>query len=96
MPLEVAGLPCFPTLMFRVPSEQMAALSTLYMQETTRRNLFGGLGFYFCYQHTREDLEATLSILSETFAILNKALREGAIEKYLECPVRQSGFRRLV
>lgn len=96
LPADVVGLSSFPSLAFRVPPEQMAALLTLYMQETARRGLFGGPGFYFCYQHTEEDLTASLTILSETFAILSRALREGAIEKYLECPVRQAGFRRMV
>jgi glutamate-1-semialdehyde 2,1-aminomutase len=96
LPAETVGLPPYPTLVFRISPEQAAPLSTLYMQETARRGLFGGLGFYFCYQHTEEDLISSLSILTETFDILSRALREGAIEKYLESPVRQQGFRRLV
>jgi glutamate-1-semialdehyde 2,1-aminomutase len=96
LPADIVGLPPFPTLSFRVLPELIAPLSTLYMQESARRGLFGGPGFYFCYQHTEEDLEVSLSVLGETFDIMSRSLREGAIEKYLECPVRQSGFRRLV
>jgi glutamate-1-semialdehyde 2,1-aminomutase len=96
MPAEIAGLPPFPSLVFRVPTEQMSPLVTLYMQETSRRGLFGGPGFFFCYQHTGEHLQRSLTILNETFIIMSKAIREGAIEKYLECPVRQSSFRRAV
>ena len=96
LPAEISGLPPFPTLVFRAAAEQMAPLVTLYMQETARRGLFGGPGFYFCYQHSEEDLKSSLAILGETFTIMAKALNEGAIDKYLECPVRQSSFRRLV
>jgi len=96
LPAEVVGLPPFPSLAFRVAPEQMAPLVTLYMQETARRGLFGGPGFYFCYQHTKEDLRSSLRILGETFGILSRAVSEGAIEKYLECPVRQAGFQRMV
>lgn len=96
LPAEILGLPPFPTLSFRVLPELIPPLSTLYMQESARRGLFGGPGFYFCHQHTEEDLEVSLSVLGATFDIMSRSLREGAIEKYLECPVRQSGFRRLV
>jgi hypothetical protein len=37
-----------------------------------------------------------VEIIGEALNIIRKALDEGDIQKYLECPVRQSGFRRLV
>jgi hypothetical protein len=66
------------------------------MQETAKRGLFGGPGHFFCLQHTEGDLAAAVEIIGAALTTIRKALDEGDIPKYLECPVRQSGFRRLV
>lgn len=97
VPAKVVGLPSFPALSFqeKLPA-RLDAIVTLYMQETAKRGLFGGPGHFFCLQHTEEDLRRSLEIMSETFKVIETALRDGDVLKFLECPVRQSGFRRLV
>ena len=91
------GLPFFPSLAFRnLAPELLDPLVTLYMQEAAKRGLFGGPGHFFCLQHTQSDLAAVVEIIGAALATIRKALDEGDISKYLECPVRQSGFRRLV
>jgi len=97
VPATMIGLPCFPALTFRdLPPDSLDPLVTLYMQETARRGLFGGPGHFFCLQHTQGDLAAAVDIIGAALTVIRKALDEGDISKYLECPVRQSGFRRLV
>ena len=97
VPATVIGLPFFPSLTFRdLAPELLDPLVTLYMQETAKRGLFGGPGHFFCLQHTETDLKASLEIIGEALTMLRKALNDGDISKFLECPVRQSGFRRLV
>ena len=97
VPATMIGLPFFPALTFRDPApELLDPLVTLYMQETAKRGLFGGPGHFFCLQHTQSDLAAAMEIISAALTTIRKALDEGDISKYLECPVRQSGFRRLV
>jgi glutamate-1-semialdehyde 2,1-aminomutase len=97
VPAAVIGLPFFPSLSFRdVPPETLDPLVTLYMQETAKRGLFGGPGHFFCLQHKQRDLAAALDAIGETLSTIRKALDKGDITRYLECPVRQSGFRRLV
>jgi glutamate-1-semialdehyde 2,1-aminomutase len=91
------GLPFFPSLTFRdFAPELLDPLVTLYMQETAKRGLFGGPGHFFCLQHTQGDLAAAVDIIGAALTVIRKALDAGDIPKYLECPVRQSGFRRLV
>jgi glutamate-1-semialdehyde 2,1-aminomutase len=97
VPAAMVGLPFFPTLTFRdLAPELLDPLVTLYMQETAKRGLFGGPGHFFCLQHTESDLTASLEIMGEALTMIRKALNEGDISKFLQCPVRQSGFRRLV
>lgn len=97
VPATMIGLPSFPSLKLEdLAPELIDPLVTLYMQETAKRGLFGGPGHFFCVQHTEADLKAALEIIGEVLTVLRKALDEGDIAKFLECPVRQSGFRRLV
>lgn len=97
VPAIMAGLPAFPALTFReVAPELLDPLVTLYMQETAKRGFFGGPGHFFCLQHTEADLSAALKTIGEALITIRKALDDGDIVKFLECPVRQSGFRQLV
>ena len=97
VPATMIGLPFFPSLTFRdLAPELLDPLVTLYMQETAKRGLFGGPGHFFCLQHTQGDLAAAVDIIGAALTVIRKALDAGDIPKYLECPVRQSGFRRLV
>ena len=97
LPFQVIGLPSFPAMVFEgVPGEQNAAATTLYLQETAKRGLIGGPGFMFCIQHSQADLNQALERIGDALTVVGKALEEGDPVKYLECPVKQSGFRRLV
>ena len=97
IPAMMIGLPSFPSLTFRdLAPELLDPVVTLYMQETAKRGVFGGPGHFFCLQHTQNDLAAAVEIIGAALTTIRKALDEGDIPKYLECPVRQSGFRRLV
>lgn len=97
VPMKVVGLPCLVSLTFdQVQPEQQDALVTLYMQETAKRGQFGGPGHFFCLQHTREDLRRGLEIFGEALTVIRKALDDGDVQKFLQCPVRQSGFLRSV
>jgi glutamate-1-semialdehyde 2,1-aminomutase len=97
VPARIVGLPSFPALTFQETQPQrLDAIVTLYMQEMAKRGLFGGPGHFFCLQHTEADLQNGLTAIGEALNVVQKALHDGDILKFLECPVRQSGFRRLV
>jgi glutamate-1-semialdehyde 2,1-aminomutase len=97
VPATMIGLPSFPSLAFRdLAQELLDPVVTLYMQETAKRGLFGGPGHFFCLQHTQNDVQAAVEIIGAALTMIRKALADGDVSKYLECPVRQSGFRRLV
>jgi len=97
VPIGVVGLPSFPSLVIDdMDPIRRDQLVTLYMQETAKRGLYGGPGHFVCFRHTETDLEQGLEILRSVMTVLRKALDDGDITKFLECPVRQSSFRRLV
>jgi glutamate-1-semialdehyde 2,1-aminomutase len=96
-PVRILGLPPLPTLSFDVPDPAVRDQAvTLYLQETARRGLNCGPGNFFCYTHTEADLRCALAAIGEALNAVARALKEGDVMRYLECPVRQSGFRRLV
>ena len=97
IPLAVVGLPPAPAFVFEGLSPELRdQVVTLYLQETARRGLFGGPGHFFCLRHDERDLAQALDAIGHAFTSIRRALDEGDVLKYLECPVRQSGFRRLV
>ena len=97
VPMQAVGLPSFPSFVFEgLGAELQNRLTTIYMQETAKRGLFGGPGHFFCLTHTETDLTRSLEIVGETLTVIGKAVESGDPLKFLECPVRQSGFRRFV
>jgi glutamate-1-semialdehyde aminotransferase len=97
IPAMLAGLSYCPSLVFQdADPTRRGQLVTLYMQETAKRGLYGGPGHYFCFRHTEKDLKQALEIVRSAMSILRKAVDDGDIGRFLECPVRQSGFQRLV
>jgi glutamate-1-semialdehyde aminotransferase len=97
VPIEIVGLPPFPSFAFTgLAAERRDEVVTLYMQETAKRGLVGGPVHFFCATHNERDLESALDAIGHAFLAVRRALDEGDVRKYLECPVRQSGFRRLV
>lgn len=97
VPARMVGLATNPALVFDgLTPEHRDQVVTLYLQETARRGVLGGPGHFFCYTHTENDLRCALQAIGEALTLIGRALTEGDVLRYLECPVRQSGFRRLV
>ena len=97
IPAEVVGLPPCPFVIFRGDEpETTNAVVTLYMQEMARRGVFAGGVNYLCVAHTDADLNQTLEAAAESLGTIRRALDSGDVESFLDCPVRQSGFKRLV
>ncbi|MCD6351333.1 MAG: aminotransferase class III-fold pyridoxal phosphate-dependent enzyme [Armatimonadetes bacterium] len=71
-------------------------LTTLYLQEMARRGVFAYPVVYLCAEHAQRDLDDVLEAAEQTFAVIAQALDAGDVKLFLEAPVRQSGFRRMV
>ncbi len=97
LPFTCAGLPPFPFIRFTHENAKLnQELTTLYIQEMARRGVFAYTVNYFCFEHSQRDLYDVLEAVGETFDVIAKALQCGDVKSFLECPVRQADFRRLV
>jgi glutamate-1-semialdehyde 2,1-aminomutase len=65
---------------------------TLFLQETIRRGVLVP-SLIISYSHTDSDVDKTIEVFHEAFAVYRKALVEG-VEKYLEGPPVKPVFRR--
>lgn len=96
VPIQIAGLPPAPTFSFaKINGAQADQIYTLYTQETAKLGLIGGPAHFLCLKHDEKDMKRSLEILGRTFTVIRKALDDGDVSKYLQCPVRQASFRRL-
>jgi len=97
VPAQCTGFAPFPFVLFRHQSPSVNnELSTLYMQEMARRGMLAIAVNYFCTQHSEDDVESVLQAAGETLEVIRRALESGDVKSFLACPVKQSGFRRLV
>jgi len=97
VPAACGGYAPFPFLSFRHEDAAVnQELTTLYMQEMAKRGVFAHTVNYLCVEHTGRDLEQVLEAAAQSFEVMGRALDSGDVKSLLECPVRQSGFRRLV
>jgi glutamate-1-semialdehyde 2,1-aminomutase len=71
-------------------------MKSLVQQEMIKRGILWG-GFHnLCYSHTDEDIYYTLNVYREVLQILNKAVRENNIKKYLRGNPIEPVFRKTV
>lgn len=75
--------------------EKKQALQTLFTQEMLKRGIIASNGIYVCYAFKKKHVKKYLKAVDEVFGILSKAIKENKIEKLLEGPVAQAGFKRL-
>ncbi|HJN18100.1 MAG TPA: aminotransferase class III-fold pyridoxal phosphate-dependent enzyme, partial [Armatimonadota bacterium] len=97
VPCECVGLAPSPFAIFKHEDpETNDAIVTLYMQEMARRGVFAAGVNYLCVEHSDSDLQQVTDAMAETFGVIRKGLEAGDVHALLDCPVRQSGFKRLV
>jgi len=84
----------YPLGHFEFPEKKLE-LKTLFTQEMLRKGFLATNSFYACFAHKEEHVKAYLEACDNVFELMAKAIAEENIEKYLEGPVCQSGFKRL-
>ncbi len=91
--ITVVGIP--PVTNFVMHHDHTLALQTLYVQEMLRRGFLACDRFYPTLAHTEKEIEGYLHATKQAFAVLVEAIASGNPEKFLEGPVKMSGFTRL-
>ncbi len=90
---QASGIPPLSQLVFE--GEQAAALETLFTQWMLEQDILASPQFTACYAHRDEEVARYLGAVDDTFARIAQAVRDGAVERSLQGPVRQEGFQRL-
>ncbi len=91
--IEVGGIPPLSHFAFR--HAEAEKLRTLFTQEMLDRGYLATKAYYAMYAHDDGGLKRYGESVSETFAGLAGALKEGTLDERLRGPVAQSGFQRL-
>lgn len=92
--LHICGID--PLAHFDFEYDNSLSFKTLFTQEMLKRGFLATNAFYASFSHTTEIVQAYLESVDEVFRIINEAYSSGSVESYLEGPVCQSGFQRLI
>lgn len=93
--VRLLGLPVRSIVAFPGKSEKESLLRRSYfMQECIKRGLLYFCSHIPCYAHGDEELEFTLNVLEEVFALHADAESEGNFSEKLDGPMIQAIFRR--
>jgi len=92
--MEIIGLPALMHFSFQY-GEKNRAIETLFIQEMLKGGIIASSGIYVSYAFKKEHLDKYLKTADKVFAILKEAIDKNMVEKLLNGPVAQSGFKRL-
>ena len=70
-------------------------MKTLFVQEMAKQGIHMSTVFHPTMSHTDEDIELTVKAIDESLKIISKA-QNSNFEDYLEAPILNEPFRRLV
>lgn len=92
---EALGMPPCTVQVFRdAAGRPSLLLKSLWLQETARRGVLFGNIQYTCYSHADLDIERSLEVAAEAFAVLRKAEESGDPARFLEGELVQEIFVR--
>ncbi len=88
LPVRCIGYPPRINLSFMEKFDQPSLqLKTLFLQEITKRGLLMGWTMFPSFSHTDADIDRTLEVFEDAFAICQKALRDENLPALLEGPL---------
>ncbi len=83
--MEIPGNPVRSGLVFKDHNgNESSDMKSLFLQETVKRGILFGGPVYISYSHSEADISRTLDASYEAMIILEKAIDEGDIDKYME------------
>lgn len=91
--ISVGGM--YPISHFSFQYPNASAVKTLFTQTMLEKGFLATTAFYVSFAHTEETVEKYLKAVDKTFSFIAKAIKEGAVEKYLRGPVCEDSFKRL-
>jgi len=87
MKSQAIGTALFPTLTFKdEEGNDDRFLKSLFFQETVKRGILTSHQVKISYAHKQEHVKQFLEAVEDSFKLMQKAVQEGNLEKYLEGP----------
>ncbi|MDE2825626.1 MAG: aminotransferase class III-fold pyridoxal phosphate-dependent enzyme [Gemmatimonadota bacterium] len=97
LPGACVGLSYNPGLAFDLPDPELTpVVSTLFVQEMSRRGVFTPTSFRVTMAHTEEDIRQLGEAAAEVFGLIKSGLDRGNLSELLVCDLKKEPFRRLV
>ena len=97
LPGACEGLSYCPALSFDLPNPELVPIvSTLFVQEMSRRGIFTATSFRVTMAHTEDDIRQLGEAAAEVFGLIKTGLDRGNLADLLECDLKKDPFRRLV
>ena len=97
LPGACEGLSYCPGLSFDLTDPELAPLvSTLFVQEMSRRGIFTATSFRVTMAHTEDDIRQLGEAAVEVFGLIKSGMDRGNLAELLECDLKKDPFRRLV
>jgi len=96
IPTECIGLPPHNAFSFYDGNRKISyPLKSLFLRETVKKGvLFSGVQ-NFCYSHTTEDIDYTLSMVEESFRFIDSILKSNRLDSEIGDKVIEPVFRNL-
>ena len=91
--IEAGGI--YPLSHFSLTTNHALPAQTLFTQLMLGKGFLAGKSFYSSLAHKKEHLDAYEAAVAEVFGQISGALADGTLERKLEGPVAQTGFKRL-
>ena len=91
--INISGIP--PLSIFSFEGEDALEKHTLFTQQMLHQGFLASNSFYVLWKHDKKILEKYSKAVEKVFEEISIASKSNNIKKYLEGPIRHSGFKRL-
>ena len=96
-PAHSCGLDCYPGFQFDLDDALLQQkVSTLYVQEMSRRGILSWPSFALNMAHSEDDIAETIAAARDVFELIQSTLERGTIDDVLVAELRTDSFRRMV
>ena len=94
--VKITGIPSGPIIQFNSDdNSEVPLMKTLFVQEMAKQGIHMSTVFHPTMSHTPEDIKITAEAIEKSLLVIDKA-KKSSFEDYLEAPILNEPFRRLV
>ena len=94
--VKITGIPSGPIIQFNSDdNSEVPLMKTLFVQEMAKQGIHMSTVFHPTMSHTAEDIKITAEAIEKSLLVIDKA-KKSSFEDYLEAPILNEPFRRLV